>query len=285
MYIFRSDNQLEIPITLSSFKGTADEIALVDSGATENFINQDTIKKLKLGTKKLETPGGLQNIDRTFNKSGQITHYLNLLVSCGNKKSTEQFYVTDLGSDRMILRYPWLCTFNPNIDWPNCKLIGPPVKIETLFHGCYPSFRDILKKKWGIIPTQEKADQVDLVVKQMEIADTPKNEQTEEDLIIGEAIKVVITEELDAEAYPTNSETFMEAHEAVTKKQDSKLHLDEPVPVKTLQEIIPQWCHEYLDVFTEKEAIDLPPHRPWDHHVNLTSDALPSISCRTYPLS
>ncbi len=159
------------------------------------------------------------------------------------------------------------------------------MKIETLFHGCYPSLHDALKKKWGIIPTQEKANQVDLVVRHTEIADTPKNEQTEEDLIIMEAIKVVITEELDAEANPTNGETFMEAREAIMKQQNPKLHLDEPKPVKSLQEIIPQWCHEYLDVFTEKEAIDLLPHQPWDHHVNLTPDTPPSISCRTYPLS
>ena len=53
----------------------------------------------------------------------------------------------------------------------------------------------------------------------MEIADTPENEQTEEDLIINEAIKVVITKELDAEANLTNGETFMEAHKAVTKEQ------------------------------------------------------------------
>ncbi len=99
MYIFRSDNQLEIPITLSLFKGMADEIALVDSGTTENFIDQETIKKLKLGTKKLETPVGLQNIDGTFNKSGQIMHYLDLLVSHRAKKSTKHFYITDLGSD------------------------------------------------------------------------------------------------------------------------------------------------------------------------------------------
>ena len=85
--------------TLSLFKGTADEIALVDSGTTENFIDRETIKKLKLGTKKLETPVGLWNIDRTFNKLGQITHYLDLLVSRGAKKSTERFYVTDLRSD------------------------------------------------------------------------------------------------------------------------------------------------------------------------------------------
>ncbi len=99
MYIFKSDNQLEIPITLLSFKGMAEEIVLVDSGATENFINQETIKKLKLGTKKLETLIGLQNVDGTFNKLGQIMHYLDLLVSHRAKKSSERFYITDLGSD------------------------------------------------------------------------------------------------------------------------------------------------------------------------------------------
>jgi len=75
----------------------AEEIALVDSSTTENFIDQETIKKLKLSTKKLET--GLQNIDGTFNKARQITHYLNLLVSHRTKKNSEHFYLTDLGSD------------------------------------------------------------------------------------------------------------------------------------------------------------------------------------------
>jgi hypothetical protein len=116
MYIFRSDNQLEIPIFLSLFKGMAEEIVLVDSSTTKNFIDQETIRKLKLGTKKLETLVGLQNIDGTFNKSGQITHYLDLLVSCGTKKNTKHFYVTDLRTDHLILGYLWLHTFNPDIN-------------------------------------------------------------------------------------------------------------------------------------------------------------------------
>jgi len=59
MYIFRSDNWLEIPISLSLFKGMVEEIVLIDSGTTENFIDQETIRKLKLSTKKLETPVSL----------------------------------------------------------------------------------------------------------------------------------------------------------------------------------------------------------------------------------
>jgi hypothetical protein len=73
MYIFRSDNRFEVPIKLHSFKGMAEEVTLIDSGATENFIDQETIKKLKLGTRKLEEPVRLRNIDGTYNQSGSVT--------------------------------------------------------------------------------------------------------------------------------------------------------------------------------------------------------------------
>ena len=115
----------------------ADEIMLIDTGATENFINQETSQKLKLRTKKLETLVGLWNINGTFNKSRQITHYLNLFVSYKTKKNTKCFYITNLGTDQLILSYPWFYAFNHNIDWPNCKLIGLAVKIETSLYECY----------------------------------------------------------------------------------------------------------------------------------------------------
>jgi hypothetical protein len=81
MYIFRSDNRLEVPVSLYSFRSMADEVVLVDSGATKNFIDQGTITRLKLGTKKMDEPIRLRNIDGTYNKAGSITHYLDLLVS------------------------------------------------------------------------------------------------------------------------------------------------------------------------------------------------------------
>src|SRR6267154_1414197 len=101
------------------------------------------------------------------------------------------------------------------------------------------------------MPTQEKADQVDLVVRQTEV--TEPEPLSEEDLIVQEAIEAVITKSLDAEANSANSETFMEACKPVIKEQNPRLHLDEPEPEKPLKEITPPWCHEYLDIFTEKE--------------------------------
>jgi hypothetical protein len=286
MYIFRNDNRLEVPIKLHSFKGMAEEVTLIDSGTTENFINQETIKKLKLGTRKLEEPVWLRNIDGTYNQSGSVKSFIDLLINRRGRKVTQQFYVTNLGSDKMILGYPWLRTFNPDIDWPNCKLTGPAINMETLLHARNPRLREILANKWGvlnsIIPTQEKADQVDLVVRHteiaetlnnrhteiaktlnnrhMEIVETPKNGQTEEDLIVHEAIEAVIMEMLDAEANSSYGETIMEAKRSVMNKLSPVLQLNEPEPEKSLKNYVPECYHGYLDVFTEKEAIPLPPH-------------------------
>jgi len=43
--------QLKVPIT--HYRGTAEETILLDTGATENFIDQTTVDKLRLGTKML----------------------------------------------------------------------------------------------------------------------------------------------------------------------------------------------------------------------------------------
>ncbi len=107
IYIMKG-NKCELPIPLESFKGTTNEKALVDSGATENFINQSMIKRLKLGMKAMDVPVTLRNIDGTSNCAGKITHYLNLLVSRGHKKLKEHFFVSNLEEDRIILGYPWL---------------------------------------------------------------------------------------------------------------------------------------------------------------------------------
>jgi hypothetical protein len=88
-----------------------------------------------------------------------------------------------------------------------------------------------------------------------------------------------------AEANPSYGEHILQARKAETKEPNPPLNLDKPEPEKSLKDMIPERYHEYLDVFSEKEAIPLPPHHPWDHVVKLVPDALPSISCRVYPLS
>jgi hypothetical protein len=45
MYV-RKTNALEIPFNFQTYMAKVEEIALVDSGATENFIDKETVKWL-----------------------------------------------------------------------------------------------------------------------------------------------------------------------------------------------------------------------------------------------
>src|SRR5712672_2540295 len=53
MYISRF-NSVTMPFDLYTFKGKVEERALVDSGATANFIDYKTVARLRLGTQKLD---------------------------------------------------------------------------------------------------------------------------------------------------------------------------------------------------------------------------------------
>jgi hypothetical protein len=98
----------------------------------ENFVDRNLVERLRLGTRLLERPIKLRNIDGTFNTTGEITHYINLMMCRADKKVKERFYVTGLSGIELILGYPWLRDFNPNVNWPTNTIPGPPVEIKTL---------------------------------------------------------------------------------------------------------------------------------------------------------
>ena len=128
-------NVVTLEFTIQHYRGQNEETALLDTGATESFVDNKTIERLKLGTQKLPIPQPVHNVDGTANKNGMITDICYLLVSKGNIKERVPFYVTDLGKDPFIFGYPWCQDFKPEIDWENSKLKGPKIKVETLLYG------------------------------------------------------------------------------------------------------------------------------------------------------
>jgi len=95
----------------------AKAIALLDSGATENFINLSYAKWLKLPIKQLPTPQTLLNVNGTENKSGKLQFYTDLDVQTGPTKTTLRFFLSDLGEHKAILGYLWFSAMQPRIDW------------------------------------------------------------------------------------------------------------------------------------------------------------------------
>jgi hypothetical protein len=66
----------------------AESIALLDFGATENFMNLAYAKWLQLPIKQLESPRPLYNVNRTKNKSGRLKYYMDLEVWMGATTTT-----------------------------------------------------------------------------------------------------------------------------------------------------------------------------------------------------
>jgi hypothetical protein len=95
----------------------AETSALLDSGTTENFIDPNYTRELKLPIEELAEPCKVFNVDRTQNHHRQITHHTDLEVRMGDQTRTMCFFLTNLGEQKVILGYPWFAAVQPIIDW------------------------------------------------------------------------------------------------------------------------------------------------------------------------
>ena len=102
---------------IHSIAKRAKATALLDSGATGNFMNLSYAKWLKLPIKELAQPWKLFNMDNTENISEELKHYTDLQVQTGNKTMKLWFFLTHIGKQKAILGYPWFAANQPKIDW------------------------------------------------------------------------------------------------------------------------------------------------------------------------
>src|SRR6266478_778983 len=95
----------------------AETTSLLDSGATENFLNLKYTKWLKLPIKRLPFLRKLFNVDKMENKAGQLQFYTDLAIQTGTTMTNMRFFLTQLGENKAILGYPWFAVIQPKIDW------------------------------------------------------------------------------------------------------------------------------------------------------------------------
>ena len=112
-------HHLMIPIKLTWNGGRqAYALAMVDLGATANFVNSQWCQDNLVPTRPKKFPVPIRTIDGSPMVSGDIIHKCSsVLLNIGTWSHHTQLDCTQLGHYAIILGNPWLKDNNPTINW------------------------------------------------------------------------------------------------------------------------------------------------------------------------
>lgn len=266
---------------------------LVDTGATGYaFIDRSLVpsicERLDIEPMSMSKPKRVRGFDGQLSPR-PLTHCIHPnIVLKGHKELTAPMFITDLGPHAAILGKPWMNRFRIWLDMGTDSLWFPDNRSTTPVDGrSAPSL-----SKLAIIPPLQIPPPVPPKV--TKILPRPKpvaNDETFSMCVISAAAYSALAkrahkddtylfacsiEEIDKEI-ALDEELKLEALE-LSSVEAATIHLEE------VKSKLPAEYYNYLDVFDRAEANKLPPHRPSDHKIELTSNAVPPQS-RAYKMS
>ncbi len=54
---------------------------------------------------------------------------------------------------------------------------------------------------------------------------------------------------------------------------------------KTFEEMVPNWCRDFNNLFNKDNFDELPEPKLWDHAIKLIPNASTNLNCKVYPLN
>jgi hypothetical protein len=252
--------------------------AMVDTGVTGDFIDQDFVDQTGLPTHKLTQPIPVYNVDGTPNEVGSINKVVDMVMSYNGHSECILLAVTQLGMQSMIVRFTWLKKHNLEIDFWTW-LVKMSRCLPQCCVGCWTERRNEWKAKkedaeWinachsSPLPAfVEDADDKDDEL-QPDPESTPEEQLKEGDRIWATGL---LPEPEHIWASSTISQRLAEAFKRNSQPTDYEKHIP------------PHLC-DFQSVFSKESFDDLPESKLWDHAIELVADAAPK-SCKVYPLA
>ena len=264
----RRSTELKIFIETIDSHRPMSSLALLDSGATGCFIDEDFIKSRNITAKRLPRPIALYNIDGTLNEYGSVKETVDLVVRYQDHTERLTFYVTCLGGSDLILGHTWLVAHNPEIDWVTGKVAmsrcPESCRVE---HIRAQRLRRQRQKRRKQSPTIASVDAEDSYASSKAIQDLETCEKGDQILVI----PLMEPASIHIYAFSAISTHLAEADAA---KQDKK----------PLEDMIPTRYCGFHEVFSKDSFDELPGKCKWDHTIEIIPGSSPT-ACKLYPMS
>lgn len=250
-----SSNAFYIPVSIPLLT-TEPVHALVDSGASANFIDPSLIPS-SANPQQLENPIILELFDGSIASRGLITHQLTLPTLFPHGILNQlTFLVTTLHpTNPLVLGFPWLHEHDPDIDWKQLRLRTPPPDPVSS------------KTELQEIPVEDQIA-INVTLGRGAAADNPIDIK-----LINSAAMELLSRQGE-EVYQIFTARILDCAQGLSSSL-SVLSTFSPEERQTFEDTVPEAYHDFADVFSEQEATRLPPHRPYDHAIDLDDGTTP----------
>jgi len=92
-------------------------IALVDSGASKNFIDKAYTEASRISMQQKATPRRVLTVDGSDVNGGPVTHETQVHLKINHRKEDVRLHCITIGNAPVILELPWLKLHDPVIGW------------------------------------------------------------------------------------------------------------------------------------------------------------------------
>jgi len=248
--------------------------ALLDSGATGNFINRDFIQTKGINTWSISRPILVYNVGSSPNEAGQISEVVDMVLHYKTHSERTLLTVSSLGRQNIILSYTWLKDHNPEVNWQTreVQMNQCPLRCE----GCHVIQKEQASQKrmetraLNVCRSRPSPEYVEDSEEDEAPVRTREAEYKPEDrLFMTRILPDSTTEDLHA-----TSMTFQKLAEGAHRSMEAR---KEPF-------ILSDYVRGFKSVFAKKDFDILPEHRQWDYAIKLIPGSEPK-SLKVYPLS
>ncbi|KAI1007708.1 hypothetical protein K3495_g523 [Podosphaera aphanis] len=248
-------------------------IALVDTGASgDAFISKSLCETLNLRPYKILRPINLFGFDG--NQGAQITHLVSFPLNLGRHAEIITAYVITPFKQNLVLGLLWVERHAPYVDGKENTLTFGENCLEKAcckFETTIPYFSTISNSDLAN-PTVQSHHQPSPFQQPKIVPASTFAIMAHQPENFNFALSLYGLDLLSEEIREPQLDTPVESLPKLSQKDaNSKEHL-------------PPHYHEFVDVFNRDQANKLPPHRPWDHSIDLQSDKHPPAS-RPYSMN